>query len=199
MESAVRDLPGCPIALTLLRATRNIVFRGKEIGGQMNGRHSFSYDIMPLTGKPDYAELSELGQQLATGRRYVQLDHADIVNDDLISLPLKDSLLELTGKAILTSVRKSGENWEIRLFNPEKKTIDIELKLNEQFVKNASAAMVVDCVGNKISGLKIDADNVIKMTLASKQITTLRIVSNIYIKQLQKKVLKECDNAYQCS
>ncbi len=65
MESAVRDLPERPIALTLLRGTQRTVMTDGEPEGELIGPWRFRYWLAPFCGAVDVLRLSHLGEQLA--------------------------------------------------------------------------------------------------------------------------------------
>jgi alpha-mannosidase len=66
-ESAVRDHPGRPIALTLFRGFAKTIGTAGELGGQMLGHTSHTYWLYPQRGPLPATELLHLGQKLAGG------------------------------------------------------------------------------------------------------------------------------------
>ena len=129
MESAVRDLPERPIALTLFRGTRRTVITDGEPNGQLLGDLHFRYWIVPVAGEVDRVRLCDLGQQLAAGLRDVQLRPQDVrfFRADLArggvdaTLPAVAGFLSVEGPAVVTSIRQVGEGLEVRMFNPNPK------------------------------------------------------------------------------
>lgn len=130
METAVRDMPDHPLALTLLRATRRTVGTNGEPGGELLGRHEFNYWLTPLEGSPDRTRLCDLGQRLAAGLPAVQLDAADQARSaGAPGLPERASFLEVHGPAVMTSLRQVDGQTEVRLFNPCEEPIQVTLAL----------------------------------------------------------------------
>lgn len=134
MESAVRDLAERPIALTLLRSTRRTVMTDGEPGGLLLGSWAFRYWLVPLAGPPDVVRLSRLGQEIACGRRDVQLLARDVAyyrQSTEGQLPAKASFLHLSGEALLSSLQQVNGCLEMRLYNPTPKPSVITLALGE--------------------------------------------------------------------
>jgi alpha-mannosidase len=179
LETAVRDLPGRTIALTLFRGFRRTVFTDGEPGGQQRGSLHFHYAIVPLAGAPDRTQLCELGQQLAAGLRIVQLRSADLPIFRLKAgfgnpaLLLTSGLLRLEGPAVATCVRQVDATVEIRLFNPHHRRITARLALTDPSYKPAKAALT-DCEGNVKGKLSLN-NRKVSLTLNPKQIVTVRL------------------------
>jgi len=120
-ETAVRDLPDRPIALTLFRATRRTVFTDGEPHGQLQGELKFSYWVTPFSGAPDRARLAELGIQLGAGLRNLQLPangRMGLFVSVPQNLPSQASFLAVTGGVVVTSVRERDGGLEVRVYNP---------------------------------------------------------------------------------
>ena len=173
-ESAVRDLPDRPIALTLLRSFIKAVFSNANEGGQVQGPHEFRYQIVPLEGPPDVARLTRLGQQLAAGVRTVTLEKRDIPNDDASpstrDLPLTDSFLQLNPQeAVITSIQRCRvrDVATIRMFNPYQRHVDVELAWKHQ----GTRAKVVD-FESRIGDPLEQSSTGTKLALKPKQILT---------------------------
>lgn len=178
MESAVRDLPERPIALTLFRATRRTVMTDGEPNGQLRGPLTFRYWIMPLEGEPDRTRLCELGQLLAAGLRAVQLRPKDVaLYRQGATLPPSGGFLRLTGPAVLTSARQVGDSLEVRLFNPTEKTIGATLDLKERprSIAAPTRAQRVNLESAPLESAKNIARGVVKLTLGPKEIVTVRL------------------------
>jgi len=119
LETAVRDLPERPLALTLMRGTRRTIFTTGEPGGQEKGCLTFDYWLLPLAGAPDVVHLCELGQRLASGLQTAQMRPQDVeIYKTECALPPTASFLRLSGPVVMSSVRRVGEGLEVRLFNP---------------------------------------------------------------------------------
>ena len=141
-ESAVRDQPERPIALTLLRAVQRTVGTSGEPEGQHRGTIEFHYWIVPLAAAPDRARLCEDGQRLAAGGpQSVAFMPLDLAHDrgelakrsggkaPAASLPPEAGFLTLEGQAVMTSCRAGEGALEVRLFNPEMKSIRAAIRL----------------------------------------------------------------------
>ena len=177
LETAVRDTAERPVALTLFRGTRRTVFTDGEPNGQMRGKMTFHYLVMPLAGKPDRTQLCELGQRIAAGLRAVQLRREDVaIYQSGEALPTTAGFLRLEGPAVATSLRQVGAATELRLFNPETKAISATVHLTGKVgrAKPPTRAERVDFEGNLIGPLTV-ADGKCKVTLEPKQIVTLRL------------------------
>jgi alpha-mannosidase/mannosylglycerate hydrolase len=128
LETAVRDLPERPLALTLLRGTKKTVGTVGEPGGQEKGRLEFKYWILPIQGSPNRTKLCEMGQQISTGLRFAQMQPDDILiyrTDP--KLPAQASFFRLEGPAVISSLQLINDGLEVRLFNPLTTTIENKL------------------------------------------------------------------------
>jgi alpha-mannosidase/mannosylglycerate hydrolase len=178
MESAVRDMPERPIALTLFRSTGRTVFTNGEPNGQLLGRLTFRYWLTPLAGKPDPARLCRLGQQLAAGLRDVQLTARHIAHaGGNRQLPATASLLALAGPVVVTSILQAGGGLEIRMFNPgnEQAQAILDLAGSAGLIKTLTSAQLVDFEGQLLEQLpEFDGLNA-RLELEPKQIVTIRL------------------------
>jgi alpha-mannosidase/mannosylglycerate hydrolase len=172
LETAVRDLPERPIALTLLRATRRTVMTDGEPLGQMQGPLTFRYAIVPLQRPPDRVTLTELGQRIAAGLRAVSLGPKDLALQGVIAeRPLSGSLMELEGRAVLTSARLVGGALEVRLFNPEAEAIQALLRVPGTLAQ----AQHVDLESQPRGEAQPIAEGCVPLELRPKEIVTLRL------------------------
>ena len=121
LESAVRDLPDRPLALTLFRSTRRTVFTEGEPQGQLEGRLAFRYWISPVRGAIDRVSLCHAGLQLGAGLRNCQLP-ANFAPSLFVpvaaQLPAAASFLAVDGGVVVTSTRERAGLLEVRCFNP---------------------------------------------------------------------------------
>ncbi len=178
LETAVRDTAERPIALTLFRGTRRTIFTNGEPGGQSRGPMTFRYGIVPLAGKPDRTRLCELGQQMAGGLRVVQLRREDIaIFRSERSLPATAGLLRIDGPAVVSSVRRSGEGLEVRIFNPHEITITATIVTAQPagpyFGPPTGRIQMVDFESNPVEELG-STDGKLAVVLKPKRIVTLR-------------------------
>lgn len=120
LETAVRDLPERPIALTLFRATRRTVITDGQPEGQLQGPLRFQYWIVPFSGALPRVALCQLGQQLGAGTRDAQIQPRHFVAAPWTGQRLapRSGLLEISGGAVCTSIRQVDGATEVRLFNP---------------------------------------------------------------------------------
>jgi alpha-mannosidase/mannosylglycerate hydrolase len=171
-ESAVRDLPERPIALTLYRSTRRTVNTDGEPEGQLHQKLSFRYWILPLSGEPNVVYTGRLAQQLAAGLRTVQLHPMDLVeNAPTATYPPIDSFLRVAGEVLLTSARQVGRTLEVRLYNPTDSATVADIY---------SAFKSAESVNfeSESAGESLTADNgVISVTVKAKGIVTLALQS----------------------
>ncbi|HMQ29350.1 MAG TPA: glycoside hydrolase family 38 C-terminal domain-containing protein [Chloroflexaceae bacterium] len=174
LETAVRDLPARPIALTLFRATGRTVFTDGEPGGQLLGETlRFRYWLVPLAGEPDRARLCRLGQQLAAGVRASQVAGGPEGSKDASALAASASFLRVEGPAVLTSVELAGDELELRLFNPEDTEARARLDVPARFTK----ARRVNLEGDSLGPEERVAGGSVMLTLKKKEIVTLRLAA----------------------
>jgi alpha-mannosidase len=172
-ESAVQDLPGRPIALTLFRSFIKAFMTDGNEGGQMQGRHEFVYAIVPLNGPVPRSRLTGIAQHLAAPPRTVQLEPRDLSDAPPGSLPASHSFLTLTpGEAVITAAHRSSEpeGLVVRMFNPTERTIEEVLQLAEP----VAAAVQTDLEGRGLGEMEV-AGNAVRISLAPKQILTMRL------------------------
>lgn len=178
-ESAVRDQPGRPIALTLLRSFIKAVLTNGHEGGEIQGRHEFNMRIVPLSGAPDVAGLTRLGQEHAAGVRAVQMDHRDVagVSPDAArrpkrSLPATHGFLEVSSGSVVTAVlRHHPENTPtVRLFNPTGSKLTVKVRLDQ-----ATHGAFTDFEGRAGDPIKPNKAGELQFPAGPKQIVTLRL------------------------
>ncbi len=178
-ESAVRDLPDRPIALTLLRSFIRAVMTSGNEGGQIQGKHEFRYWIVPLQGPPDVARLTRMGQQLAAGVRAVQLEQRDLTSDEpdgrpaARALPPTHAFLKLESPdAVVTAIhrRTDDEAATIRMFNPTQQRIEVTLMMED----TSGPAQLTDLEGKPTGRLSPGADG-LRFAVKPKQIVTVEV------------------------
>jgi alpha-mannosidase/mannosylglycerate hydrolase len=176
METAIRDLPEKPLALTLLRATRRTVMTNGEPLGQLQGDHHFSYQVVFLTDAPERNRLSYLGQRLGAGIRDVQMSSDQVKRRKMSDgLPQRMSFFKMTGAAVLTSLQILKGKIEVRLFNPcensEKTTLDFTSLVSGKGIYWQRVNFESDPMSNE----KFDRDAIIQVELKPKQIQSLAV------------------------
>lgn len=171
---AVRDLPGRPIALTLLRATGHTVMGDDEPGGQLRGPLCLRYRLAPLAGPPDRRGLCELGALGVAGFRAVTLTAPEVARLGTAPAVAAEGLLALEGPAVLSSVRLVDDAPELRLFNPEQAPILARLQLLAW--PTARQAQPVDLESRPAGEPLPVVDGGVELRLGPKQIVTLRIL-----------------------
>jgi len=176
-ESAVRDLPGRPIALTLFRGTHRTAVIPCDTGGQCLGTMAFRYRIMPLTGRPDPVRLCRLGQQMMTGLRTVQLKAEDLaIHRTATTVPPTAGLLRVDGPAVATSLRQVDHGLELRMFNPLGSAVTVCVGSARLAAPAAAPRTVypVDFESNPLAPAR-PLESVCEVPLKAKQIVTLRL------------------------
>lgn len=177
LETAVRDLPGRPIALTLFRGTRRTVFTEGEPNGQMRGPLTLRYRIVPLAGAPDFTRLCELGRQTAAGLRTVQLRAADVAMfRGGQPVPAVAGFVRVSGRAVVTSLRQVGRAVELRMFNPQAESVTAKVRLTGPAAVNRpfTKAELVNFESRAAGPLRL-AQGQVAVTLKPKQIVTVRL------------------------
>lgn len=181
-EAAVRDVPGRPIALTLLRSFIKAVLTSGNEGGEIQGRHEFRYDLVPLAGKADVTQLTRHGLRIAAGTRTVQLSKADVEQPEGPSsgrvppercLPAEFSFLQVDSAAAVVSAvqRHYPEKAPIvRVFNPTDSKAEVSVRMEGV---NAGAVQT-DLEGRPGDPLARKGE-AFAATLKPKQITTIRL------------------------
>jgi alpha-mannosidase/mannosylglycerate hydrolase len=182
LETAVRDLPQRPIALTLFRATRhlgNLMATPELNNGQALREMTFNYWIVPLQGAPDRTHLSYCGQQILTGNRAVVLHAADgKLHRQPTQLPAQAGFLQVTGNAVLTSARDVAGALEVRLFNPETTVQEIALSWADRPASMAAITLMqrVNLESKPLEDVQqIESERVV-LSIRPKEIVTLRLM-----------------------
>jgi len=177
-ESAVRDLPERPIALTLFRSTGRTVMTDGEPDGQLQGELVFRFAIVPLRGQPDRQALSLLGQRLAAGLRAVQLQDIDVaLHRTPTALPLEGGLLQIEGPVVVTSTRQVGEGLEVRMFNPYERPVQSVLRLPDlpASLKRFTQAQRVDFESVPLGEARPLTGGEVTLDMGTKKIVTVRL------------------------
>ncbi|QDU71425.1 glycoside hydrolase family 38 N-terminal domain-containing protein [Mucisphaera calidilacus] len=175
LETAVRDVPERPIALTLLRSTRRTVLTDGEPEGQIPGPVTLTYAIAPLPATVNRKRLFDIAEDLNTGQRVCTVMHDDRPHllDGMPEpkLPATSGLVQIDGPAVLTAARRLDDKLELRLFNPEETPVDTTIKLDPAWKQ----ATPVDFEGNPADKPVSLADGQARVTLERKKILTLHL------------------------
>jgi alpha-mannosidase/mannosylglycerate hydrolase len=173
-ESAVRDLPDRPIALTLFRGFARTVGMEGESGGQMLGRTSHTYWIYPHSGPLPVTELLLLGQRLAGG---IECVYTEPPRQKLLrkrpALPAAGTWLSLgPGPLVVTACKQSEDGAAVilRAFNPTQKAA----KQRFEFLTPIKAAYLADLLEEPQHSLSHRGPAVM-VSAEPKQIVTLRV------------------------
>lgn len=170
-ESAVRDAPARPIALTLFRGTRQTPFTSGEPGQQVLGELSFRYGLTPLREGVPTLELCQRAQRFAAGTRAVQVERRDVLKAHRFAdRPAQASFIEAQG-AVATSLQRSAEALVVRAFNPSTERSTFTL-ISHAF--SVVKAQQVDLEGQVIAEVAVK-DDTVSLELRAKQIVTLRL------------------------
>jgi alpha-mannosidase/mannosylglycerate hydrolase len=174
-ECAAPDLPERPLALTLFRSTRRTYLTDGEPGGQLTGALVFRYAVKFFRGAPDRVVFCRDAQRLAAGVHTVQLRAADQgIHGGPGTLPELGFGFELTGPAVLTSLRRVRGSIEARFFNPQSTKTDARLSWKRCGMEFASAHLV-ELDGRQIGKPLAIERNGAAVPLGPKQIATLRL------------------------
>ena len=175
-ESAVRDLPDRPIALTLLRSFIKAVLTSGNEGGQIQGTHTFAFRIVPLTGAPDVTRLCRMGQQLAAGLRVVRRDHRDLHGPATVqrperTLPPRHGFLQVSGDVVVTAVQhaRREEGPSVRMFNPTDRATQVRVAP----ARAPAKAQLVNLEGAAGDTLPVK-DGAVPLEVRPRQIVTVR-------------------------
>lgn len=175
LESAVRDQPERPIALTLFRSTRRTVMTAGEPNGQLLGDLHFRYWIVPLGGAPDRVRLCALGQQLGAGLRDSQVTAFDLRHHRTTGdLPAESGLFAVKGDAVVTSARLVADGLELRLFNPTESATPIVISLGE-VAKRFTQYQRVNLESAPLGEPERIQRKRVKIELGAKEIVTVRL------------------------
>jgi alpha-mannosidase len=176
-EVAVSDTAERPIALTLLRAFRRAVLHNDNMGGQIQGTHTFRYDIVPFDGAIPTKRLCVQGQRILGATRQIDLIPADmdlpadIVQRTSSKLPREQSFLRVDGDAVVvTSIQRQDDKLLVRVFNPTASTAHAKIARPEGFASVRSVTL--EGKDDSITTAKI-AGKVAEITVPSKRIATL--------------------------
>ncbi|MBN1421115.1 MAG: glycoside hydrolase family 38 [Planctomycetes bacterium] len=165
-ETAVRDLPDRPIAVTLLRAVARGPFKRMEPAGQVPGRHVFRLALRPVAQPIDVRPLIRTGRDLLAGIRAIQGPAGG-------ASPAARSFLDLeTGEVVVSAVKgaEDGDGTIVRVWNPS----DAEARDAIIFGVPVESAEFVTLAEERIEAVRIREGRV-PVSLGPKRISALRI------------------------
>jgi alpha-mannosidase/mannosylglycerate hydrolase len=173
-ESAVRNLPERPIALTLFRGFARTVGQEGEPDGQMLGRTVHRYWLYPHVGGLPVADILRLGQKLAAGVECLQTtpERQKVLRRKSV-LPATGSWLTPgPGPLVLTACKQAedGQGLVMRLFNPTTEECTQELT----FCAPLEAAFRTDMLEQPVEALHTQGAT-LTLHASPKQIVTLRV------------------------
>lgn len=171
-ESAVIDTPERAIALTLLRSFRRAVYTNGNIGGEIQGTHTFNYDIVPYSGGVPAVKLFHLGQRVNSPARLVSLLPREYKAVEAGKLPPEHSFLEVDGNAVVTSVQRIGGKLHVRFFNPEESKEKIVVK--PSFKASSAKSLTLDGRDDSRTTASIKNGSV-ELQVPAKRIATMSV------------------------
>ena len=178
-ESAVLDQPQRPIALTLFRSTRRTVNTNGEPDGQLQGPLTFRYWIVPLHGDPDRSRMFELAQRFSAGLRAVSFPIREMIEQyrQKQSLPPATGFLHIDGQVVMTSLRQTDQDVEVRLFNPNITPVGASLIFSKEFLrgKTPNSIQPVNFEGKSTGEELPVVHGKVEFTVQPKAIVTFRI------------------------
>jgi len=176
-ESAVRDQPDRPIALTLYRSTHKTVLTNGEPDGQLHQTLRFRYWIQPLTGELNPSQLFLQGQMLGCGIHSAMLFAKDVQHrrTNEKRLPASASFLQIDGDVVLSAMEQRQGGTEVRLFNPNEKSTTAVLRWPGDVTPAPSHCQPVDFEGNPQGQPVPVVAGQCEISIAAKKIVTLRL------------------------
>jgi alpha-mannosidase len=175
-ESAVQDTPDRAIALTLFRSFRRAIFQTLDDnpGGQIQGTLNFRFDIVPYAGPAPVKKLFLYGQRvLATTKQVSLAPHDFLWNPPGVgSQPRTQSLLKVSGDAVVTSIQKLDGKLELRCFNPAQKTAKLSITPSQR--PSSARSITLDGKDDTVTTVRVSGDTV-EATLPAKRIATIVI------------------------
>jgi alpha-mannosidase len=172
-ETAVQDTSDRTIALTLLRAFGRAVLANENVGGQIQGTHSFRYAIVPFVGNAPRAALSRLGQRIISAVRTVDLlPHELNALTQPVTLPASSSFVSVTGSVVVTSLQQQDDRLLMRFFNPEETTTQACITLRHR--PAAAQAVMLDSRVDPLVECSLNGDQIV-VEVPAKRIVTLLI------------------------
>lgn len=174
-EGTVLNRPDRPIVLTAFRSTGKTVFTDGESGGQMRGDLlRFTYRLVPVDTEIDRTSLFAQGQDLLAGIRACFFDAIDLASPPSASSVADKSMLHIGGGAVLSSFRRVGQGFELRLFNPSEESIQASVELAPDLGVTDAVFVNFESVPLNETAPALDAGS-LRFELAPKQIRTLSL------------------------
>jgi len=175
-EIAASDLPDRPLALTLLRSFRRAVLSNDNIGGQIQGAHTFRYDLVPFPGDIPRKRLCTQGQRILSTMRQVDLTHADLtLPADIVQRPAQKlaaeySFLKVDGDVVVSSIQREQDHLLVRLWNPT--DAKVIATITAPAALTWARSVTLEGKEDTITSVKL-ASGAVSVTVPSKRIATL--------------------------
>ena len=150
------------LALTLMRVFP--IETNSEFKDKNEFRQEFCGEFALNIGATDEASAAICGEGWRNGIKTV---HSDCSSG---KLPASGSFLKLTGDAMLSSFKRGGNGFDVRIYNVTNKTIEGTLEL----INAPKSAAAVDFLGKPIESLKVSGKSA-DYRLSPKQIMTVHI------------------------
>ncbi|MBN2658972.1 MAG: hypothetical protein JXR86_18100 [Spirochaetales bacterium] len=166
-EVSCDNLHEHPVALTLFRSFTKEVGRGKagEVGRSL-GKLEFTWALELFAGDINPAEVLVRSSDWKKKVRNVMSEpHCGSMAKDF-------SFFEVTGNLVVSSVRKVGEFFEIRLFNPD---ANASCSGELDFARPLETAEQCDLSGNTLKQINLKNDKRLALSLRAGEIMTLKI------------------------
>lgn len=151
------------IKMTILRAFPRVVHQNLQTGGQVLGKTSYEYLILPFDKNMTDNELQIKQDLLSAGIQHIY--YKGKLTDDTIS-----DMEICERKLVYSTANPKGEEVEIRVYNPSKNTVKDEIS----FANDLNKAELTDFEGRVLSECKFKGSS-ISLTLKPYEIATLRV------------------------
>ena len=106
-----------------------MISRDDDPGGQVLGKHTFRYDLVPFAGETPVEKLFLYGQRLHSTVRQVSLAAPLYSSAPIVAarLPRSHSFAQVEGDGVVTSIRQKHGRRETRIFNPKEQATSVSL------------------------------------------------------------------------
>lgn len=127
-EIAARNDKDGTLALTLFRSFKKTVGTPGQTRGQIQGELEFDFALAPFKGKPDFAKLERMAQELSSGVESFSLNGMSVEGR-------KPFLSVANGSALLSTVKPSedGKAVVVRFYNPTSAKVNDTARFDRAF------------------------------------------------------------------